>query len=128
MGWWGPEGYDAPAAKMDVREGGTSLVAMRGPDGVDIWMTWVYSKVAPHERLEYVQNLSGPTGELLDPAVHNLPPEFPRDVVTVLTLTPKDGKTELRIVENTTTSEFMLQMSEMGLEQTLDKLGRSLAE
>ena len=26
MRWWGPHGFTAPVAKMDFREGGTSLV------------------------------------------------------------------------------------------------------
>ncbi len=124
--WWGPNGYTAPVAQMEVREGGTSLVAMRGPDGVDVWMTWVYSRVVPNQRLEYVQNLSSAVGGPIDPAVHNLPPEFPRDVTTVITLTPRDGKTELAMVEHTTTTEFMMQMSQMGLEQCLEKLGEGL--
>jgi hypothetical protein len=33
MKWWGPDNYTAPVARMDVRVGGTSLVAMRSPDG-----------------------------------------------------------------------------------------------
>jgi uncharacterized protein YndB with AHSA1/START domain len=27
--WWGPYGFTAPVARMDFREGGTSLVCMR---------------------------------------------------------------------------------------------------
>lgn len=123
--WWGPEGFTAPAAHMDVREGGTSLVAMRGPDGLDMWMTWAYTRVVPNQRLEYIQNLSDAQGKLLDPAVHNLPAEFPRDTATVLTLTETNGQTELVITEHTTTTEFMLEMSKLGLEQVLDKLGAS---
>ena len=26
--WWGPDGFTAPVAKLDFREGGTSLVCM----------------------------------------------------------------------------------------------------
>ncbi len=31
MRWWGPTGFTAPVARMDFREGGTSLVCMRAP-------------------------------------------------------------------------------------------------
>src|SRR5215510_2114918 len=29
--WWGPNGFSAPVAKIDFREGGISLVCMRAP-------------------------------------------------------------------------------------------------
>ena len=42
MQWWGPEGFTCPVAKMDFREGGTSLVCMRAPKefgGQDMYNT-----------------------------------------------------------------------------------------
>src|SRR5262245_4845734 len=38
--WWGPAGFTAPLARMDFREGGTSLVCMRAPNGQDFCNTW----------------------------------------------------------------------------------------
>lgn len=125
--WWGPEHFTAPVARMDVREGGTSLVCMRSPDGHDHWMTWDYTKVVPHSRLDYVQNLSDADGKRVDPAAMGMPPEFPRDVSTRVTLTPRGNKTEMRIVEDTTTSEFMHEMSKLGLEQCMDKMAKLFA-
>lgn len=128
MRWWGPDQFTAPAAKMDVREGGRSLVCMRSPDGTDMWMTWDYTHVVPGRRIEYVQNISDENGNLLDPGVIGMPPEFPRDVVTLVTLTPvAGGKTEMTISERTRTSAFILDLSRQGLEQCLDKMGKSLA-
>lgn len=125
--WWGPDGYTAPFARMDVRVGGTSLVAMRSPDGQEHWMTWVYTAVEPGKRLEYIQNLSTSEGGPVDPTAVGMPPEFPRDVATVVTLTPRGAQTEVTISERTTTSEFMMKMSQMGLEQVMDKMGRTFA-
>ncbi len=127
MKWWGPQGFTSPAAKMDVRPGGTSLVCMRSPQGQDMWMTWAYTKVEPMRRLEYVQNLSDEHGNRIDPAAMGMGPEFPRDVATVVTLTPRGNKTEVKIVEDTTTTEFMHEMSRVGLEQCMDKMGASFA-
>jgi uncharacterized protein YndB with AHSA1/START domain len=128
MRWWGPDGYTAPVARMDVRKGGSSLVAMRSPDGQEHWMTWVYTKVEPFSRIEYVQNLSTPDGGPVDPTAVGMPPDFPRDVATVVTLTSRDGKTEVTISERTTTSEFMMKMSQLGLEQVMDKMGLIFAK
>lgn len=125
--WWGPEHFTAPVTRMDVREGGTSLVCMRSPDGQDIWMTWTYTRVVPHDRLEYVQNLSDAEGKPIDPGVAGMPPDFPRDVATVVTLTARGTRTAIRIVEDTTTSEFMHEMSRLGLEQCMDKMAKVFA-
>ena len=127
MKWWGPQGFTSPAAKMDVRPGGVSLVCMRSPQGQDMWMTWAYTRVEPMQRLEYVQNLSDEHGNRIDPSAIGMGPEFPRDVATVVTLMPRGDKTEMRIVEDTTTSEFMHDMSRLGLEQCMDKMDASFA-
>ena len=127
MQWWGPDGFTSPAARMDVRAGASSVVAMRSPDGHDMWMNWTYTSVEPYARLEYVQNLSDETGRLIDPTTVGMPPEFPRDVATVVTLTPVGDKTQVTITEHTTTSEFMMEMSQRGLEQVLDKMGAIFA-
>jgi uncharacterized protein YndB with AHSA1/START domain len=125
MKWWGPDYFTCPAARMDVRPGGTSLVCMRSPDGQDMWMTWAYTAVEPMRRIAYIQNLSDASGARIDPGAIGMPPEFPRDVATVVTLTPEGGRTRMRIVEDTTTSGFMHEMSLTGLEQCMDKMARS---
>jgi uncharacterized protein YndB with AHSA1/START domain len=125
MKWWGPQGFTSPAAKMDVRLGGVSLVCMRSPQGQDMWMTWAYTSVEPIRRLEYVQNLADEHGNRLDPSAIGMGPEFPRDVATIVTLTPRGDKTEMKIVEDTTTTEFMHEMSLTGLEQCMDKMAAS---
>ncbi len=41
---WNPEGFTCSVARMDVREGGTSLVRMRAPKefgGQDMFSTWL---------------------------------------------------------------------------------------
>lgn len=51
--WFAPLPYTTPAAQMDVRPGGASLVVMRGPDGVDMPNRGVYLEVVPNERLVF---------------------------------------------------------------------------
>src|SRR6187549_4175509 len=58
MQWWGPIGFTSPLAKMDFREGGTSLVCMRSPDGHDMYNTWSYSKIVPMQYMEFVVNFA----------------------------------------------------------------------
>lgn len=128
MRWWGPDHFTSPSARMDVREGGTSLVCMRAPaefGGQDMYSTWFYQKIAPLEWIEFIQNLADEDGNPIDPVKMGLPPEFPRDTRTVVTF--KDlgnGRTEITVTEYDMPSADteMGRNAEIGLNQTLDKM------
>ena len=128
MKWWGPDYFTSPSAQLNVREGGTSLVCMRAPaefGGQDMYSTWVYTKIVPLQRIEFIQNLADMNGNLVDPAMMGLPPEFPRDVLTVVTF--KDlgnGQTEMSITEYGMPDAHteLGQNAALGLNQSLDKM------
>jgi uncharacterized protein YndB with AHSA1/START domain len=127
MRWWGPTGFTAPVAAMEVREGGTSLVAMRSPEGQDFYNTWTYRKVVPGQRLEFVQRFADEAGNQLDPADLGLPAEIPREVPHVVTFRAAgDTTTELTVTEYGYPSEQLVDLSRAGMEQVLDKLAESL--
>lgn len=125
MKWWGPKPWTCPEARMDVREGGASIVSMKSPEGFEIWMRWDYSKVIPNERLEYTQNLSDRDGKLIEPTSIGMPAEFPRNVATVVTLVPEGDKTVVTITEHTTTSKALMEGSLKGLEMVMDQMGQT---
>ncbi len=133
MRWWGPDHFTSPSAKMDVREGGTSLVCMRAPKewgGQDMYSTWAYQKIVPLERIEFIQNLADAEGNLIDPLTMGLPPEFPKDVRTVVTFqSVGDSKTKMTVTEYgmPTADTEMGKNAELGLNQTLDKMAASLS-
>ena len=124
--WWGPQGFTAPVAEMDVREGGTSLVCMRAPaeyGGQDLYNTWTYSAVVPLERLEYVNAFADADRTPLDPADIGLPPGIPSRVPHVVTLTALDpGRTEVTVRESGYASPDVAAVSRSGMEQCLDKM------
>lgn len=130
MKWWGPKGFTSPLAKMDFREGGVSLVCMRAPQefgGFDMYNTWTYKKIVPHERIEFVLNFSDKDGNKLDPAKLGLPPGIPRDVPHVITFKALgDKKTEMTVTEYGYTTDQAVETSKAGLEQCLDKMTESL--
>ncbi|HRG53459.1 MAG TPA: SRPBCC domain-containing protein, partial [Bacteroidia bacterium] len=46
--WWGPDKFTCPTAKIDFREGGTSIVSMLAPvsfGGQETFSIWVYTKI-----------------------------------------------------------------------------------
>jgi uncharacterized protein YndB with AHSA1/START domain len=130
MRWWGPAGFTAPLAEMDVREGGTSLICMRAPaeyGGQDSYNTWTYSTIVPNERLEFVQAFTDRDRTPFDPADLGLPPGIPARVPHVVTFTPlDDGRTELTVRESGYASEDVVAISRDGMEQCLDKLAALL--
>src|SRR6476620_9761860 len=70
MRWWGPDYFTSPSAKIDFREGATSIVCMRAPKdfgGQDFYNTWAYQHIVPMQRIEFIQNLSDKDGEPIDP-------------------------------------------------------------
>ena len=129
--WWGPAGFTAPVAEMDVRVGGTSLVCMRAPaefGGGDMYKTWTYTIVEPTTRLEFVQRFSDENRNPLDPASLGLPAGIPSEVPHVLTFRAlDDGRTELTVTESGYTDPEVVEISRGGMGQCLDKLAAILA-
>jgi uncharacterized protein YndB with AHSA1/START domain len=130
--WWGPTGFTAPVAEMDVRKGGTSLVCMRAPaefGGQDMYNTWTYGTVIPMEQLEFVQTFTDADRNPVEPSDLGLPPGIPRDVPHVVTFTALDeGRTELTVTESGYASAEVAALSRAGMEQVLDKMAAILTD
>jgi uncharacterized protein YndB with AHSA1/START domain len=126
MRWWGPDRFTCPSARLDFREGGISVVCMRAPKefgGQDMYSSWVYKKIVPMQLIEFIQNIADQDGHPVDPVKMGLPPEFPKDMRTVVTF--KDlgkGRTEMTVTEYDWTVSPMRGFAEAGLNQSLDKM------
>ena len=130
--WWGPAGFTSPSAEMDFRVGGASLVCMRAPaeyGGQDMYHTWTYTRIDPHERIEFVSNFANEDGTHLDPGAMDMPPGVPYDVPHVIVFkAADDNRTEITVTEHGYTSEEARDLSRVGMEQCLDKMGAMFAE
>lgn len=120
--WWGPTGFTASLATHDFRPGGTSLLRMSSPEYGDVYNTWNYQVVTPLQRIEFIMNFSDESGTTLDPADAGIPPGVPRDVPHVVTFETADAQTTLTVTEHGYTSEQAVQISQLGLDQCLDKM------
>lgn len=126
--WWGPTGFTVPVANMDFREGGTSLICMRSPDGQDFYNTWTYQKLVPAERIEFLLHFTDIEGNKLDPTQAGLPPGIPKEVPHIITFKALgDNKTEMTVTEIGYTTAQSAEISQMGLDQCLDKMEKLLA-
>jgi uncharacterized protein YndB with AHSA1/START domain len=128
MRWWGPEGFTSPIAKMDFREGGTSLVCMSSPQFGDMYSTWHYREIVPLQRIEYIHNLADKDGHKINPVQAGMPADFPQDVRNVITFQALDGeRTQMTVTEYGYLSDQWYELSKAGLEQCLDKMAAIFA-
>jgi len=131
MRWWGPNRFICPLAKIDFREGGTSLVCMRAPKefgGQDFYSTWHYRKIVPRELIEYIHNLTDKEGNKIDPVTLGMPADFPQDQRHSVVFKPLGtNRTQITVTEYAWNVGNMLDMSKLGLKQCLDKMGAALS-
>ena len=126
MRWWGPTGFTSPSAEMDFRVGGTSLVCMRAPaeyGGQDMYNTWTYTRIDPHERIELVSNFADKDGAHIDRAAIGMPQGVPHDVPHVIIFEAADDTgTKMTVTEHGYTTEQARDLSKAGMEQCLEKM------
>jgi uncharacterized protein YndB with AHSA1/START domain len=130
--WWGPVGFSCPVARMDFREGGTSLVCMRVPEEYgsgELYTTWTYERIVPMERIEFIQAFSDKHGHLLEPAELGLPEDTPERIRHLVTFKRLGSEqTELTVTAFGYTAGLMLEAARVRTEQCLYKLASSLRQ
>ena len=130
MKWWGPKYYTSPFCKIDLREGGKYIFAMRAPadqGGQDMYTAGVYKKIRPMEYLEFTQGMSDKDGNPINPQQVGMPPDFPDEIRTSIVFRAiREDMTELIITEYDWPVSQMYVYSLAGLHQTIDKLIASL--
>ncbi len=128
--WWGPAAFTCPVARMDVREGGVSLLAMRAPaeyGGGDLYNTWTYTRVEPAARLDYTMRFATADGRTITPGEAGIPGGVPDAVPHLVTFTPAgDGGSRITVVESGYTDQAARDLSQGGMDQCLDKLEQVL--
>ncbi|MEK6325805.1 MAG: SRPBCC domain-containing protein [Acidobacteriota bacterium] len=130
--WWGPTSFTSPSCKIDFRVGGKFLFHMRAPKefqgGQDFYTAGVYKKIVPMKLIEFSQGLADKDGNRIDPTTMGMPADFPKEIPSALAFKRVGDKTELTVTEYDWTVGQMLDMSEAGMNQCLDKLAELLAK
>lgn len=129
--WWGPTGFTCPRADVDLRVGGSTLVAMQAPPeygGFLMHNRWTYGVVDEPSRLEFVSEFADDGGQVIPPAAAGIPPGVPERVphVVEFDLLP-GGRTRVTVTETGYTREEARAQSQAGQEQVMDKLQELLA-
>ena len=108
--------------------GGASLVCMRAPaeyGGQDMYHTWTYTRIDPHERIEFVSNFANEDRTHLDSAAMDMPEGVPH---VILFEAAGDNGTEMTVTEHGYTTEQARDLSRAGMEQCLEKMAAMFAE
>jgi uncharacterized protein YndB with AHSA1/START domain len=130
--WWGPKGFAVVPRKLDLRPGGVFHYCMRTPEGRDVWGQFFYREIVAPERIVFVNTFSDENGGLTrNPWMA----KWPLEVLNVLTLTEREGRTTLMLKgypinatdEERTTFQAGIESMQKGFEGTFDQLAAYLA-
>ena len=112
--WWGPEGFTAPDATLDVRVGGAWKSTMVGPKGEAHVVSGVYREIAPPKRLvmTWAWENDGKRGH---------------ETVIELTFEPAAGGTKMRMVQSLFENVDQRDQHNMGWSSSFNDLERILA-
>lgn len=75
--WWGPEGFTCPDARMDVREGGKAILAMKRPDGKVQYGGGTYEEIIPNQRLVMTDQFTDQNGNFMSAQEAGMQGEWP---------------------------------------------------
>lgn len=124
MQWWGPDKFTCPFAKIDFKEGKTSLVCMQASKefgGQVYYNIWNYTKIIHLKSIEFVMNLADKDGNKQKPTEVGMPDYFPVDIRTVVTFKAiNPNETEMTVTEYADFGQ-MTHFAKLGLEQSLDR-------
>jgi uncharacterized protein YndB with AHSA1/START domain len=131
--WFGPNGFQMTAARLDLRPGGTFHYCLRSPDGKEMWGKFVYREIAAPERIVLVNSFSDEKGGLTR---HPFAPTWPLEMLSTTTLADEGGKTNITIectpLNPTPEERKTFDSSHEGMKQgwtgTFDQLARYLAK
>lgn len=124
--WWGPRDYTCPFCEMDLRVGGKYLKCMRSPEGKDYWSTGVYREIIPMERLVFTDCFADEKGNVVPATYYGLSPDFPMEMLVIVTLEDEDGKTKLTLRHIDLPTGPDREGAQLGWSQSFDKLAASL--
>ncbi|MFA6916895.1 MAG: SRPBCC domain-containing protein [Parachlamydiales bacterium] len=126
--WWGPKGFTTPHCKIDLRPGGTIHYCMRSPDGKDYWGIGVYKEILKPSRIVLSDSFSDEKGDIVQPAVYGMDPEWPAETLITVLFDNVEGKTKVTINHSVSDALAKKQGCEEGWSQTLDNLAAFLSK
>jgi uncharacterized protein YndB with AHSA1/START domain len=124
--WWGPKDFTAPYATIDLQVGGTSLFAMRSPEGEDFWSTGIYKEIVPQERIVSTDSFADADGNVVSASHYGMEGNWPLELLVTVTFQEEDGKTRFTLQHQGFPDRENRDLAEAGWNESLDKLASFL--
>ena len=90
--WWVPKGAALRVASFDLQRGGLFHYALQMADSKEVWAKFVFREITRPERLGFVSAYSNDRGRT---TWHPFIPDWPLEVLNVVTFTEQGGTTAL---------------------------------
>jgi uncharacterized protein YndB with AHSA1/START domain len=128
--WWGPKGFTSPDNKVDLREGGQYVFAMKGPAGSEwdkvMYSGGTYKEVVPLQKLVYTDSFMDKDGNKVSPTEYGMPDDFPQDLLVTMLFEEAGDKTKVTLRHAGLPDGEMSEQTEAGWNESFDKLADSL--
>ena len=134
--WWGPEGFTAPSAKIDLKVGGKYTYAMKGPKGSQwdrvMYSSGIFKEIVLMEKIVVTDYFSDEHGNKIEPSKEGQDADFPTEMTsTILFEEIEGGKTKLSIIYPKPENEKQFQaILKSGMKEgwlsSLDKMAKAL--
>lgn len=106
--WYAPDGCTIEFKAINVKEGGTFHSCIHDPVHGDCWVMGTYKTVRPSEELVFSMVLTNEAGDDVTAAQTGKPEEWPKEIITTVTLSPVGGQTKL-VLHQTVSEESAKQ-------------------
>src|SRR5688572_19258174 len=125
MRWWGPKAFTSPTCKIDFRVGGKFHFHMRSPEGQDLWSTGTYKEIVPLKRIVWTDSFADEKGNVVS-ANHYGMGDLPMEFEVTMTFEDQGGKTKFTLHHHGLPAGEMIEMTQVGWNESLDKLAATL--
>jgi uncharacterized protein YndB with AHSA1/START domain len=133
MQWFGPKGFEMPAAKLDFRPGGVFHYCLEAPNGDEMWGKFAYIEIEPGKQIRLVSCFSDEDGNVTR---HPLCATWPLEMLSTIIFAEKAGRTTVTIrwapLNPTEAERETFEASHDGMKQgwsgTFDQLADYLAK
>jgi uncharacterized protein YndB with AHSA1/START domain len=123
--WWGPRTYTAPFAKIDARVGGKILMAMRPPEGKDVWSVGTYKEFVEPQRIVVTDSFADEKGNIVPGTEYGMGEDFPMEALITIGFEEKGGKTTMSMVHSGL-PESTTKDAGQGWNESFDKLAEAI--
>lgn len=124
--WWGPKGFTAPVAQIDLRVGGKYLFDMRSAEGKDYWSTGTYREIVPQERIVATDSFADESGQVVTASYYGMEGIWPLELQVTVTFEELGGRTKMTLRHSGIPTGRMQELTEVGWNESFDKLAQAL--